>query len=410
MAFAKRFIPTDVRGIDWGEAADFESVPGAFSPLVKARDVKGELTQNEIKREIQKTKLAAGPEPSLLGAKGGTMGFSLPVRGGKLAAGTGAESNLSKILSNCGMARQNVPDGIGVITGGTASTVTMLDAAGIDLDVFHPGGFICVNADKSGTPDIQLRAIDQLQSAGGTTTITVAQDFDTTPVNLDDYYALDSFIPAVGEPTLYTGLDLYKGQGATNRQKIRALGCALNWKIPTVAIGDLPMMEFEAMVDTWAVSEASRSDEDPADLLADPRAMLDAAFYWGAEELSTQDFAFDPAFPLTIMPGALYDNGKDGWWYGGPVPALEINPYHDAEFWALWAARTAAAVALYTVGDRYDFWGLCMFATQIVGVEESQVGESLIGSKPTFLATDPHESPTPEFDQLPLFGICFSGT
>jgi len=398
---------TDVRGIDWGEAADMESVPGAFSPLVKARDIKGDLVQEEIKRIIQKTGLARGPEKSILGPKGGTIGFSLPVRGGKLAAGTGSESNMSKLMSNMGMVRQNIADGIAKVTGGAAGNVTMLDA---DAVGYAPGGFICVNADKGGAPDIQLRAIIQVQAAAGTTTVTVAPNWDTNPVNLDDMFALDSFKPSPGEPTVYSGLDLYRGQGASNRHKFQCLGAAATWKIPTTALNAIPFMELEFMIDDWEESEAVRSDEDPADLLADERLLLlDAEFYWGATALQIQDFAFDPAFPLTMMPGNLYGNGRIGWWYGNPVPNLEVTPYWDAEWWDIWKDRTTEEVALYSVADQYDFFGFCMFETQVVGIEEATIGEALLGSKPTFLSVDPHESPTPEFDQLPQFGFCFSG-
>jgi hypothetical protein len=396
---------TDVRGVDWGEAADFESVPGAFSPLVKARDVKGEFTQEMIERIIQKTGLARGPEPSILGVKGGSVNFNLPVRGGKTAAGAGSESNMSKILSNCGMVRQNIADGIGKVTGGAAGNVTMLDA---DATGYAAGGWVCVNADKGGTPDVQLRYITEVESAAGTTTISVTPNFDTVPVNADDLYALDSFTPSPGEPTSYVGLDLYRGQGATNRHKVQALGCAGTWKIPTVALNELPMMELAFMIDTWEESEAARSDEDPDDLLADPRIMTTSALYWGTTELSTENFAFDPGFPLIVMPGTQYDNGRDGWWYQNPVPVFEIKPYWDAEFYDLWKNRTTEEAVLINLLDRYDFWGVAVTRAQVVNVEEDTIGEGLLSSKPTLLATDPHETAV-EDDQLPLFSIVFSG-
>ncbi len=286
MAFAPRFIQETLKGVSWGEAASFGAAPGTFAALIKADQIAAEYGRNPIERNVQRTAAMRGPEVSLLGPQDGKLAFQLPMRGGSLVAGGTAESDISALISNMGMTRANVGAGAGKVTGGSSTTVVMLDADASDYAV---GGWIGVDANET---DPQIRPIIRIVSDETHTTITVAHPFATDPVNGDDLMPLDYFIPNPGVPASYLGFDYYAGGDATDRSKIRYLGCAGTWKIPTAGIGSYPMMEFEIMADQWAKSEANRADAE--DLFLENALMLADSVYWGATQLDIENFSFDP--------------------------------------------------------------------------------------------------------------------
>ena len=402
MAFAPRFIQSTLKGVSWGEAASFGATPGAYAALIKADQIAAEYDRSPIERNVQRTAAMRGPELSLLGPQNGKLSFQLPMRGGALVAGGTAESDISALISNMGMLRANVSAGVGKVTGGTSTTVVMLDA---DATGYGVGGWVGVDANNGADP--QIRPIIRLVSNAGDTTLTIAFPWATDPVAGDDLMPLDYFIPKAGLPTNYLGFDYYAGGDATDRSKIRYLGCAGTWKIPTAGIGTYPMMEFEIMADQWAKSEANRVDAE--DLYVESSLMLKDAVYWGATQLDIENFAFDPGLELVWMPGQSggSDQGRLGAKYKTAVPVFEITPYHDDEIFDIWAAKTTEEVSYVNEESADEFWGICQFKTQVVGITEEDMSNGYLSSKPAFQAVHPHDN---EDDaEYPLFSICLSG-
>lgn len=403
MAFSTMFITDILRGIDWGEAASFGATPGSFSALVKADQVVASLTKEVIERAVQTTQPMRGPAPSLIGRHTGKINFVLPMRGGALVAGGTAESEICQLLSNMGLARHNVAAGVAKVTGGSSTTITMLDADATDMVV---GGWVA--AGTNAGDDVQVRPIIRVEASGGTTTVTVGCPWATTPVNGWDIHPLDYLIPADGEPTKYLGIDLYQGGDATYRHKYRALGCAGTWKIPTAKIGSLPMVEFEINVSQFSESEANRSDEE--DLYSEAQTlMLADSLYFGATQIDTDSIAFDPGLDLVEMPGqsGANDQGRIGWWYKQAVPKLEILPYWDSEWPTLRDAGTTEEAVYVNEGGADQFWGVCIFKTQVVDVGQEALSNGMLAAKPSLIACNPHIND--DSDELPLYSICLSG-
>jgi hypothetical protein len=404
MAWATRYIPDDVRGVDFGTMADFETAPVGYTELAAAQEITHETKQEAIERVVQKTGVVRGPEPFIPGPMSGPVALKLPVRGGSLAAGGRTTADWLTLAQYCGMSKTSLAGGVGTITGGTSSTVTADDA---DFTGYRAGLWILVNADKGSTDDLQLRMITDRSSAAGTTTLTVSPDWDTTPVASDDFFDLDVLTPALGEPGSYLGLDVYMGQGSTDRHRVRYLGAAGTFKIATTNVGELPLMEFAYMTDRWTQSEASRVVA--IDTLADPRLLLADQLYFDSQCISFESLGFDPGTEMVPLPGQCLsaEQGRIGWFYKNHVPVFEFQPYWDAEWYALMQASTESALVYMNVNSDEDAWGFGMPAAQVIAHDPGSIADGLVGSTVEVKAVDPGVAT--DDVQLPLFSIAVTG-
>lgn len=409
MAWATRYIPDDVRGLDYGTQADFKTAPAGWSSLAAAQEIAHETKQEAIERVVQKTGVARGPEPFIPGPKSGPFGFKLPVRGGKLAAGGGGAADWLAVAAYCGMSKTTVTGDTGIITGGSSSTITALDA---DFPVasYFPGGWILTTADKSGTPDLQLRMITDRSSSGGTTTLTVSPDWDTDPVNLDDTHDIVILTPTIGQIATYLGFRVFMGQGSTDRHRVEYRGCAGTFKLATVGVGEFPMCEFAMQSDLWTETENSRAVA--IDTLADPRLLLADQLYFDNQCVDFENLGFDPGTELIAMPGQCQDTseGRIGWFVKRHVPAIEFVPYWDAEWYDLITNKTENKLVYMNVNDSNDAWGFGIPAAQVVAHDPGAIGDGLVGSAVQIMAIDPGQDSDSPANDIKLFSLVAAGT
>lgn len=403
MAWDTKFIPDDVKGIDSGLMADFQTAPVGYAAIPPAEEITHETKQEAIERAVQKTGVARGPEPSILGPMSGPVAFRLPVRSGKLAIGSLGTSDWLTLAQFCGMTLTHLDGGIGVVTGPGVGD-NQIEALDADFAGYLVGMWVMVTADKSGTPDTQLRLITAVASAAGTTTLTVTPEWNTNPVALDDLLDIDVLTPAVGEPDSYLGFDVYMGadDGATNYHRVRYLGAAGTFKIPAVNVGEIPMMEFAYMTDRWSEDETARAEA--TDTLDDPRLLLADQLYFDDQCIDFESLGFDPGTELIPLPGQCPSTGqgKIGWFYKRHVPVIEFQPYWDREWYALMQALTESALVYMNVSSEIDAWGFGIPAAQVVAHDPGSIADGLVGSTVELKAVDAGDS-------IPLFSIVVTG-
>jgi len=410
MANAQRYIEDVLGGIDYGTANSISATPGAYTELY-AKDIDVDVDQIMHALEIQKSEQNKGPDPSIPGPQGGGIGFKIPWRGGKTTAPAAGRSPVVTLAQYCGFTLRKLDAKADKVTDGGSDYLEVLDA---DDPGWAIGDFVLVTADESGTPDLQLRYITSVTadySGSGETRIEVYPDFTTNPVAGDSIHAVDVLVPNSGIVSTFLGLDCYKGEGATNRHKIRALGCAGTFKLNAVKPGEIPWAEFKYMVDNWANSEANRANA--ADAFADPVVWKSDKHYIDDTVIDLAEFEFDPGIPLIPLPGqdpansGVAAEGRMAWFHKQAVPSVKFLPYMDDQIFSDWVAGTTRKIFVQSVLDSLQAWGICIPALQFEQVKYGSIGDGLTGLDLTTRVCDPYKDLS---IALPQFSIAFSGS
>jgi hypothetical protein len=405
MAYENLLISDDRRLVKvGGPQTNFETdFAGALS-VVAAEAITLETSREMIERMIQKEKLR-GPESQLLGPRTGTLGFQIPMRGGKLKASPfRAASPFYGLAPYCGLAVLHTAGTTGgLVTGGSANTIEALDADFADYNV----AFMVMHKPQVGDPE--LRLITDRDSSGGTTTLTVTPDFTVTPTAGDDILPLDQCGPWIQESPAYAAFEIGIGKDSPNRRLFRFDGCAGTFTIPAVATGLEPKAEFSFMSDRWTESDNDLDWID--DVYADPALMLQDQLYLGGEAIDNESFGFDPALELIPMPGqkdGAVSDGRIGWFFRNSIPVFTIAPYFAADFYTWWANRTLKELVYTNVQDEYQAWGIGCLGVQIVGQSPGAFAGGLVGSTVALAVVDPGDPVNGSHG--PLWVIATSGT
>jgi len=405
MAFAARQILEDLLGIDIGTAAGLTSVPGAYTSYF-AKDIEADVDHDMVAYQVQRSEAARGDEPSVVGREKGTVSCKIPWRGGKTSGGSNGTSPIITLAQYAGMAVNQLAGGADLVTGGGADYLEVLDASDPGWEV---GDFVLVNADEGSTNDLQLRPITRVQAdytGSGKTRISVTPNWDTNPGAGDSFYAVDVLKPDPITVATYLGLDLYKGEGSTDRFKVRCLGAAISaLKLGQVEAGGMPWAELQFMIDNWAASEANRSDA--ADSFAEAPLWLSDAFYLGSNQIHISSLEFDFGLKLVEIPGQAAQ-GRYGWKYLNPEPIININPMHDLQYYTDWEAKTTYAALAQRVVDQYQAWGIYIPKLQVLkaGNKETYT-DGILGAGLNTKICCPGVNA--DSDNYPLFSVCFSG-
>jgi len=396
-----RYIPTDIVGLKYAEQVSWSAGdPGSGYTNLPARNIKFEPTANMVNAEYLKPEACRGPDESIFAGKGGVLTFEIPLRGG-----AGSESELSILISNCGLSRNARAGGSGKIKG--TPTTTTIDALTSDIGSYVVGDAICVGGSSTDTQvRFVLRVQDDTPSAGDTR-LTVSPNFSDTPTSGDSYYNIDSFTPTVGEPEKYMTWHLYQGQGATDRLKWVLEGCAGTFKILSSNADSLPFVEFTYQVDTWTASESSTTTT--SDSFNPGHPLLSDPFYVGNTATYIESVAFDPGIKLSPITATSGTQGRQGWLYHGVEPKIEFSAYHDIDFInTIWTADLTAGYTFQSVKDTDEFWGIWIPAGQIVKPNFTALGNEHLGVSPDILAVDPGYNA--DSTNYPLFCIAVSGS
>lgn len=394
---AERKIPIHLRGLEFKVQASWAAGDpgGAFTEL-RALDVKFTPGLTMHKPGYQKPEAARGPDAAIPGAKGGTLTFKTPLRGG-----AGATSAFATLAQYCGATITKRADDAASVDSATSSTI-IIDNATHATTV---GDLIMVSG--SGT-DTQIRAVTRKQEGvpASQTTLDIEPDWADTPANGDSLYAMDTIYPTIGEPSSYLCFYGFSGQGSTDRHKWTLTGCAGKWKLATTGADAVPVIEWEFMIDAWASSEASTTQD--ADAYNPAHPMLNDPFYVNDSAVKIASFGFDPAMDIQPFTAQSGTHGREGWLalHDGE-PALEYMPYWDVDWVSRFENATEFSVFVESIYDTDEGWAIWCPKVQVLTLEEDDVGNKHTGSKMTFEVNDPGKNA--DSTNLPLWAIGITG-
>ena len=420
MAYAASYVDSDLVGLEYCEEATISAATALYTPAsatkgpLYAKDITAEVSAHMIDVAPQKPQMNRGPNASIVGAKGGKIGFKLPLRGGQIAAGTRGTSPIYSLGKYSGFTRKSITASANnsIVTGGTSSTVTMLDA---DAAQYEVGDFILVNCNEAVSGVLQLRYITKMVANAGTTTISVHPNFATNPTSLDSTFSLDILTPAAtnagqiidGSTNKFFGFKYYKGYGALNRSMLWGLGGAGTFKFDAVKAGEIPYASFEYMVDSWS-SSAAADMTTSADAFYTPPLWVSDDFYIGEVAVDVEEFSFDPGHQLVPIAGQG-PNGRHSWFYKDMKPKLSFKPYWDEQYVTDWLAGTQSQVFIQRVASNSNAWGICIPSVQFEKVKHGAVSGGMLGADLDIRITDPGSNDEVSPAQFPLFSICFTG-
>ena len=389
-----RLIPSDLAGIQYGEQADFATATTTLTLMRGARNIKFTPGLSMHEPGYQKTSDMRGPDASVVGGKGGTLAFEVPLSSGVAAS----EAPVMALMKNCGMTQISVAAAVDKIDGGTTTTFTIPSG---DLGNVAVGcGLMIVQA--AGDPS--LRFVTRVADA---TTTTVTFNCDTEPATAiaanDDLTAVDTLIPKSGEPAAYLTFRVYQGQGATDRLLWTLSGCAGKFSIPAVEADALPVVQFEFLVDTWADSEASIAQTDVTGVV--PQPVLGDKFFVDGTATLTRSIGFDPGMALSPIMATSGTNGRSGWFYSASEPVLEILPLSDTAWTTKMETPTTFEAMFASYKSTTDAWGIFVPRVQVVSDDKAD-SDGLLRETMTLKAVDP--GATADDDLTPRFAICIT--
>ena len=372
-----RKIPSDLAGIRHVEESTFGTDPGSgYLTLLTAQNIKFTPAVSMHPVGYQKSSDMRGPDADVVGGKGGTLSFDMP-----LCTEGGSEAPVMTMMKRCGMSITSVAAGTGDITGGdiNGDTFTVAVANIGNLAV----GVAVMHVPQSGLPS--LRFIDA-KSGTATITFTVNASLQVKANAGDSWAAVDTIKASSGTPGAYNTFLVYQGQGSTDRLCWTLSGCAGTFKINTTDANALPMVSFEFQVDTWADSEANLAraayaGNAPVPLLGDQLLINGTA-------TDTRSVGLDPAMAMSPIPATSGTNGRSGFFYSGSEPNVEIAPLHDTAWLTKLEAGTTFDLMFSSVTSSTNAWGFWCPKTQVSSYETAD-SDGLLRGGMKFRVLDP---------------------
>lgn len=368
-----RLIPVDLQGLTFAEQTSWSDTGARGSwTSIDAFDIKFEPQMENHPVDVQFAEADRGSWNSIPGAEGGKLTFKTYLRGGN-----GSESMFSKLAKNFGNHRHaNV--GGAYVTGGTTSTILGLTA---NIGTYTIGDAIMTQR-STNTPEI--RFINLIDDNAGTTTLTVEPNLSNAPVNGDSIFAIDTFSPETGEPTIlskfYLTFRAYAGRGATDIHLFTLTGCVGTWKLATTEAKALPVIEWEFSADAWASTETAGAAF--ADAYGAAHPLLGDKMYIDDDAVLTSKLGFDPGISVTEYSATSGTHGRGGWLAGDKSPKLEIVPYHDTGWITKWQTPTTFHFMFESVKDSNEAWALYIPVAQVVSLTHEDAGNKHFSTKP----------------------------
>lgn len=309
-------VLSDVRGLDFAEESTFSTDPGSHT-AIRAFDIEFEPARRFHDVMHAKSEAFRGPDARVPGGKGGSLRFKMYLR-----SKSGTESAALSLMKRCGATLASCAAKASKVTGGTGSTITLLDADASDISV----GMAVYHIPASGTNSV--RFVKRKQSSGGTTTLTLNAATTTTPTNGDSLAAIDTITPTAGDPAKTFSFCVYVGDSAGDTIKWTLTGCTGRWSLDTIEAGALPVVSFEFQVDSYSYSTGSLTQS--ADTMDAARPVLGDKLYYGGSAVDIRSLSFDPRLEFGAIDATSGSNGRQGWTFFGTSPAATITPLYDS--------------------------------------------------------------------------------
>jgi hypothetical protein len=322
-----------LKSLSVGTETTFSIVPGSsYSSYdrVPAEQIAWTPAQEPIVVETAQTRLA-NKARSIVGAKGGTVSFRVPLVGLATPAAASTEAVapawLSKLIRGCAHS-------VGLSTGTTASTGwTTTSGAVASASGLTIGSLVLING--------EVRQITNIV----TSTLTVAPALTSAPGNGDVVYGGAYFFAQDAAPG--TVSIACEGDG----YEYTFTGCKGTLQVVDGNAGQRPMLAFEFQVD--AFTRTKPSGDLPALPTATNLQARSSPFWWGATKRGVTAVNFNPGLTLAAQATTEGAQGRSGWVATDGDPQITATAYRDAN--ADDAAQTdyearTERVALWQVG------------------------------------------------------------
>lgn len=393
-----RHIASDLAGLSYGLQPSFTGTTTTYTAL-RAEQIKFTPSLNMLPAGYQKPEACRGPDADVVGAYGGTLSFSIPVRAG---AGTG--SPFVALAQYCGATKHSITAATAHITGGTSTTftITTTNATAHGLATTSVGAAV-FHSPTTGTKSI--RFITRVSVTSNVMTVTVGQAFATTPANGHSLLGIDTLVPTNGEPSKYLAWKNYLGEGSTDRLLWSVAACAATWKLSSTEAGGIPMATFEYQCDSWTDAETSAPTAvKAADSFSPAKPVLADALYLEGTQTDIKSIEFDPAIKLVPLASTYGTNGRTGYYYVGTEPVVTITPYHDVDLITAWEAATQKSILFESISASTG-WALWIPETQVTAYD-LQDDEGLYRAALTLKTIDPGKNAASM--NYPLWAIAVS--
>lgn len=397
-----RHIISSYAGLSYGIQPSFTGTTTTYT-AVRAEGITFTPAINMIPVNYQKPEDVRGPDADIVGAYGGTLTFTIPVR-----AGAGSGSPFAILAGYTGCTKYSLTQATGHITGGTSTTFTIttanaaahgLTTAMIGVAIFHSP------ASGTATTTKSIRFVTQITQATSVMTVTVNKAFAGTNGAGCSFLGMDTLIPKTGEPTSYLSWCNYLGQGSTDRLLWTINGTAGTWKIGSTDAGAIPMAAFEYSADNWTDAETSASTAvKAADTFSAAKPVLGDALYLEGTQTDVKSIEFDPGMKLVPLASTYGTHGRTGWFYTETVPVVNFTPYHDVDLITAWEAATQKEVLFESINSSTG-WALFLPETQLTAYSLTD-DEGLLRAGLTLKAIDPGKTATSK--NKPLWAIAVS--
>lgn len=393
-----RHLLSDRAGLSYGLQPSFTGTTSTYT-AIRAEGITFDPQINMIPVAYQKAEDMRGPDADIIGAYGGALSFTVPVR-----SGAGSGSPFIALAKYCGATVYSITDATAHITGGTSTTFTIstTNAAAHGLTTAMIGVGLLVTPT---TGDASLRFATAITVTSNVMTVTVNKAWNHNPVNGDHLLGTDTIVPATGEPTKYVSFKHYIGQGSTDKLLWTVNGAAGTWKLGTTEAGAIPMASFEYECDNWTDAETSASTAvKAADTFNPAKPVLADPFYLEGTQTDIKSIEFDPGLKKVPLATTYGTHGRSGFWYTGSEPVLNFLPYHDVDLITAWEAGTQKSAFFESLSTSAG-WGLWCPEVQLTKYALAD-DDGLFRAGLTLKVVDPGKNANTK--NYPLWSFCVS--
>lgn len=364
----------DVQGLDYAEESSFSVDPGSHT-AIRAFDIELAADKKFYDVMYAKSEPYRGPDARVAGACNATLKFKMYLR-----TKSGTQSDALALMKRLGATLSTCTEKSGKVTGGSANTITMLDADASGIAV----GMALYHIPTSGTASV--RFVKRVQSSGGTTTITVNANWASTPVNLDSLAAIETITPTPGDPAKTFSFCAYRGSSSGDNIKYTLTGCTGKWSLETIEAGALPVVSFEFSADSYSLGTGYLTQS--ADAYDPPRPVLGDSFLLAGAAVDVRSVSFDPRLAYDAIDAVSGANGRQGWTHHGTSPLLVITPLHDSDHVTARDACTMMDAQMHSIYSSTSAWSIWVPGGYIDDIKPQESG-GLLRNEIQIVGRDP---------------------
>lgn len=381
----------DVRGLDYAEESTFSVDPGSHTAL-RAFDIELSADKKFYDVLYAKSESYRGPDARVPGACNATLKFKMYLR-----TKSGTQSDALALMKRLGATLSTCAAKSSKVTGGTANTITMLDADASGITV----GMALHHVPASGTNSV--RFVKRVQSSGGTTTITVNADWAKAPVNLDSLAAIETIVPTPGDPAKTFSFCVYHGSSDGDNIKYTLTGCTGKWALETIDAGALPVVSFEFSVDSYTLGTGYLAQS--ADSFDPPRPVLGDKFLLAGSAVDVRSVSFDPRLDYSAIDAVSGTNGRQGWTHHGTSPLFVVTPLHDSDHMTARDACTMMDAQMESIYSSTSAWSIWVPGGYIDDVKPQESG-GLLRNEIQIVGRDPGKNA--DSTSYPIWAVAVS--